>query len=231
MRIVFAVLLAFVLGNCWAGASFDGAPLEGQVLETIDAGAYTYLRLKTSDGEIWAAVVKAPIRKGAQVTIDNPMLMEHFESKTLKRSFDRIVFGTLSGTGSETSAVEGYMSAHSDAARPAAAVPVEKVARATGIDARTVAEVFAQKGQLNGKTVVLRGQVVKYSANIMGRNWLHLRDGTGSAADASNDLLVTTKEIATVGDVLVVQGLVRTDADFGAGYAYPVIVEDATLKK
>ena len=230
MKMLFAVLLAFVLGNSWAAESFDGAPLKGEVLETVDAGAYTYLRLKTSDGEIWAAVVQAPIRKGAQVTIQDPMLMEQFESKSLHRTFDRIVFGSLADTGVAASPAAEYMSAHAGAAGTVDA-PVEKLDRAAGPDARTVAEVFAQKGQLKGKNVMVRGKVVKFSASIMDRNWLHLRDGSGSAADASNDLLVTTKQVATVGDVLVVQGVVRTDVDYGAGYAYPVIVEDATLKQ
>jgi hypothetical protein len=72
--------------------------------------------------------------------------------------------------------------------------------------------------------------VVKYNAGIMGKNWLHLRDGTGSDADSSNDILVTTSQTAKVSDVVTVKGIVRTDKDFGAGYVYKVLIEDATLQ-
>jgi hypothetical protein len=72
--------------------------------------------------------------------------------------------------------------------------------------------------------------VVKYNPEIMGKNWIHLRDGSGSAADNTNDILVTSGVQVKVGDVVTVKGTVRTDKDFGAGYAYKVIIEDAVLQ-
>lgn len=108
---------------------------------------------------------------------------------------------------------------------------VEKVAKAQGAEGRTVAEVWAQKAQLKDKNVAIRGQVVKYSANIMGKNWLHVRDGSGAADKNNHDLTITTMDETKVGDVVTVKGLVRVDKDFGAGYAYPVIVEDAKIAK
>ena len=78
--------------------------------------------------------------------------------------------------------------------------------------------------------MTIRAKVVKYNAGIMGKNWLHLRDGSGKA-DKDNDLTVTSNDVAKVGDVVVIKGAVRTDKDFGAGYAYPVIVEDAKIAK
>ena len=76
----------------------------------------------------------------------------------------------------------------------------------------------------------MRGKVVKYNPQILGRNWVHLRDGTGSALDNTNDLLVTTADEAGIGDVVTARGVVRTDMDFGAGYAYKVLIEEATLE-
>jgi hypothetical protein len=93
-----------------------------------------------------------------------------------------------------------------------------------------VAEIVSKGGELKDKPVLVRGKVVKYNPGIMGRNWVHLRDGSGSAADGSHDVLVTTKDQAQVGDVVSVQGLVRVNKDFGAGYAYKVMIEEATLK-
>ncbi len=105
-----------------------------------------------------------------------------------------------------------------------------KVPKATGKDARTVAELFAQRAALKGKTVVLRGKVVKYNPGIMGKNWLHLRDGTG-AAGKDNDVTVTTQDPAAKGDVVTVRGTVAVDQDIGMGTPYPVIIQDAKVTK
>jgi tRNA U54 and U55 pseudouridine synthase Pus10 len=122
------------------------------------------------------------------------------------------------------------MPGHPNVANTALDGPVEKVAKAAGPDARTVAEVYAQRAQLKGKPVVVQGKVVKVSNNIMGKNWVHLRDGSGSESDGTNDLLVTTKNAAQTGVVVTVRGVVHTDVDLGMGYTYKALVEDATLK-
>jgi len=108
---------------------------------------------------------------------------------------------------------------------------VAKVAKATGADAKTVAEVFAGKAALKDKPVTVRGQVVKVSAGILGKNWLHVQDGSGNAKDGTHDLIVTTKDTAAVGDVVSAKGTVRTDVNIGSGYAYAVLVEDAALRR
>ncbi|MBI4998489.1 MAG: hypothetical protein HZC22_16660 [Rhodocyclales bacterium] len=105
-----------------------------------------------------------------------------------------------------------------------------KVAKAVGANARTVEEIITQRAKLKDKPVLVRGQVVKFNPQIMGKNWVHLRDGSGNAADGSNDILITTMAAAKVGDVVTVQGIVRADRDFGAGYSYQVLIEDATIK-
>jgi hypothetical protein len=94
-----------------------------------------------------------------------------------------------------------------------------------------VAEVIGKRTELKDKPVLLRGKVVKVTSAVMGKNWLHLRDGSGSAKDNTNDILVTTKEETSVGAIVVARGVVRTDVDLGSGYAYKVLIEDATLQK
>ena len=106
-----------------------------------------------------------------------------------------------------------------------------KVAKASGPDGHTVAEVHAQRAALNEKTVTIHAQVVKFNAGIMGRNWVHLRDGSGSQDKGDNDITVTTQDSVAVGDVVTAKGTVRVDKDFGAGYAYPVIIEEAHVSK
>ena len=204
-----------------------GAALKGEVLEVLNVDSYTYLRLKTKEGEAWAAVPTAAVKKGAQVTIGNAMPMQNFESKTLKRKFDKIVFGTIADPNAKPAAAL----AAPHGATPAAAAPVAKVAKASGPDARTVAEVVKGKAALKDKPVLLRAQVVKVNNGIMGKNWVHLQDGSGSAADGSNDILVTTMDTAAVGDIVNAKGTVRTDVNLGSGYAYAVLIEGAALRK
>jgi hypothetical protein len=223
----------------------------GTVEETIDASDYTYMRLKTAGGEIWAAVTKTTVRKGERVAVVNAMSMDGFESKTLNRKFDHIVFGSLGdekaaaapGAGAPPAPVSAHGSAPDASQRfqmgaqhaavaggPADALDV-KVPKAEGKDARTVAQVFAERLALKDKIVAVRGKVVKSNSGIMGRNWLHIRDGSGAREKKDDDLTVTTADGAAVGDVVVVRGVAHVDRDFGAGYAYPVVLEDAKITR
>jgi hypothetical protein len=89
----------------------------------------------------------------------------------------------------------------------------------------------AGRAALKDKTVTIRGQVVKVNSGILGKNWVHLQDGSGSAASGTNDILVTTTDTAAVGDVINASGTVRTDVNVGPGYAYAVLVDDAKIRK
>jgi hypothetical protein len=214
-------------------APAPSASLKGEVLEVKDVESYTYLRLKTKDGETWAAVGKTPVKKGAEVTIENAMVMKNFESKSLNKKFDKIIFGTL-GTGAApvaAGAAGGDLAALHSGVAKVADVGEIKVAKASGPDARTVAEIVTKKAELKDKTILVRGKVVKFTPEVMGKNWIHLRDGSGSAADNTNDVLITTKDQAKVGDVVLAKGVVHTDRDLGSGYSYKVLVEEATLQK
>jgi hypothetical protein len=240
MRLFLAILAAVALGFGPLTAHAvpaSSASVKGEVLEVKDVDAYTYLRLKTADGETWAAVNKASVKKGSQVTIENATLMTNFESKTLKKTFDKIVFGTLAaGTGTAAQAPSappagGNMGAMHAGMAKSVDVGEVKVPKATGADARTVAEIVGGGAKLKDKTVVVRGKVVKFTPGVMGKNWVHVRDGSGSAADSTNDLVVTTQDETKVGDVVVAKGVVRTDVDLGSGYTYKVLVEEAKLGK
>ncbi len=105
-----------------------------------------------------------------------------------------------------------------------------KVPKATGKDARTIAELFSQRQALDHKTVTVRGKVVKYTPGVMGKNWIHLRDGSGTAGK-DNDVTVTTQDPAAKGDVVVVKGTVALDQNIGMGTPYPIIIQDAKVTK
>ena len=231
------VLLVFVMmlcvGSAWTAdtpAPAPAASIKGKVLEALDAGSFVYLRLQTKDGETWAAIAKAPVKKGAEVTIENMTIMTNFESKALNRRFDQIVFGTIAMSGTGAAAGGDMAAMHAGVAKTADVGDV-KVAKASGPDARTVAEIVARKADLKDKTVVVRGKVVKFTGGVLGKNWIHLRDGSGSATDGTNDVLVTTTDEAKIGDVVLVKGVVHLDRDFGSGYSYQVLIEEASVKK
>jgi hypothetical protein len=119
---------------------------------------------------------------------------------------------------------------HSGFAKPADVGDV-KVPKATGADAKTVSEIVGNRTALKDKNVVVRGKVVKFTPAVMGKNWVHLQDGSGSAKDQTNDVLVTTQGETKVGDVVIAKGVVKTDVDLGSGYSYKVLVENATLAR
>jgi hypothetical protein len=203
--------------------------LTGPVLEQLAAPPYVYLRIRTSQGEVWAAVPAATVETGSVVTVSGAMLMTNFESASLKRTFDRVYFGTLGHEGSTMAGSGG--DPHAGVGRQPAPVDVGTVEKASGPDARTVAEIWEQKAALEGKAVTLRGVVVKANNGVMGKNWLHLQDGSGDAALATNDMTVTSMDQAATGATITIKGTVRTGKDFGAGYVYQVLVEDARIVK
>ena len=217
MRSALILTLALLLSGCTQAAEKN--QLTGTVLETLDVPSYTYVHLETADGEkLWAAIPQTRLELGTQVVIGHPTAMNQFESKTLGRTFDEIYFGTLEG----------------DRPIPAAkskadTAPIE-VAKAEGANGRTVAGIYAGGGDLSGKTVTLRGRVVKYNSGIMGRNWIHLQDGSGDAGAGTNDILVTSSDTTTVGEIILIEGTVATNKDFGSGYSYAIIVEEARVK-
>ncbi|HZV83307.1 MAG TPA: DNA-binding protein, partial [Geobacteraceae bacterium] len=182
-------------------------PHVGKVLRTINSGGYTYVELKKKGGEkIWLAVTAAEIPVGSQQTFNPGMAMTNFESKTLKRSFDKIYFTELvpSGkAGKDKKEVVGKSPGSKGTVSPDVKVKVKK---ASGKNAYTISELYKNSAKLNKKKVVVRGKVVKVSSNIMGKNWVHLRDGSGSHASGDFNLVVTSSSIPAEGEVVLVNG-------------------------
>ena len=202
-----------------------GSTISGTVLEQIPVSPYVYLRVETANGALWTAVMEAPFTMCAPVTIYNALPMEQFESTTLKRTFDRLYFGSL----------EPVASAAHGASAPTAATPLAVDARigtvepASGDNARTISALWLQMDNLVGTAVSVRGVVVKYNAGVMGKNWIHLQDASGDPSIGTHDLTVTSLDAATIGDTVTVTGVLRTKVDVGAGYTYPLLLEDARV--
>lgn len=199
--------------------------LTGTVLETIDAETYTYIRLNTAAGEKWAAVTKTKLAKGAKARIYGSVYMQNFKSKVLKRTFDSILFGSLEAP---SAMAHGMSSGHGAKATVPDLGPIN-IDKAAGPDARTVAELYAQRMTLKGKEIVIQAKIVKVTPEVMGLNWAHLRDGTGDAKVGDNDLTVTTHETLVVGKIVTLRGKITLDKDLGGRYKFPVLLESATI--
>jgi hypothetical protein len=204
----------------------------GNVVETMNSGGYSYICLDQKGKKIWFAVPQMAVTKGQVMTFDSGMEMKNFTSKTLNRTFDSIYFSTGPITAQPEIASKAAAANH-DTIKAASSASDKKVRvkKAAGKNAYTVAEVFAKKDSLNEKPAVIRGKVVKVSTGIMGKNWIHLQDGTGEATKGTNDLIATSQDNPMVGDIVTVKGTVFKDKDFGAGYKYSVIMEQAKVQR
>jgi hypothetical protein len=204
-----------------------GSSTTGKVVETMNSGRYTYVQIDTGDKKIWAAAPQFRVKLGDAVIVPNGMAMVNYHSQTLDRTFDRVYFVPSVTVMGATRASGGVPEERPRESREDEAVEVDfsEIKKAEG--GKTVAELFKNKASLVGEKVACRGKVVRFTAGVMGKNWIHLRDGTGVAG--ANDLTVTTDAIAGVGDTVLVRGTVVADRDFGFGYRYSLIIEDAEV--
>lgn len=206
----------------------------GKVVETMNSGGYTYVLVDDGSKQVWAAAPKFTVAVGDLVKVPFGSPMADFHSKTLDRTFELVhfvpsveVFGDAAAA--DVAAAHGITSSRHPEAANVAPTDVDVSGIEKADDGYTVAELFAGKGDLEGKEVSVRGKVVKYNGDILGRNWLHIRDGTGAAG--TNDLTITTDAEAAVGDTVLVRGTLGTDKKFGSGYEYAVIIEGAAVTK
>jgi hypothetical protein len=220
-------------------ASAPALESTGIVQSSQDVSNYTYLEIKGKDTVYWAAVPKTVINKGDTVELVSPTLMQNFEAKTLGRKFDKIIFAggvIVNGktpdvaTPADQKASEvpqkqkdqvADVSMHMQADKAIDASDVKKAD--TGV---TIADILAKSAAYTDKKVVLRGKVVKFLPEIMKKNWLHLKD----ASVKDKDIVATTQENFKVGDVVVVEGTVKTNQDFGFGYKYDVLLDEVKKK-
>jgi len=208
----------------------DASAISGKVVQTMNSGGYTYAEVENKGKKIWVAVSETKIKKGETVAFKPGTVMENFESKTLKRKFDRIVFSEGLSTPQATGGDVKPTGSKDKAVATKEKIKVDKPAVA---NAYTVEELYKKKATLNNKTVTVKGKVVKVSTGIMKRNWVHIQDGTGDAAKGTHNLVVTStaQNIPAKGDIVTATGTLIKDKDFGSGYKYDAIVENATFSK
>jgi hypothetical protein len=243
------LMLAMLGGTSWAASAADKKPapaaaaqsgvFSGKVVETMNSGGYTYVEVDTGSAKLWAAAPQFAVKVGDKIAVADGMPMMKYQSKTLNRTFDVVYFSgnvTVNGAPSvapAAPAMAGGASGELPKGHPAipnAAAPagpdLKNIKRADG--GQTVTEVLTGKAKFAGKQIAVRGRVVKYNGGILGKNWIHVRDGSGT--EGNNDLTVTTDAVVKVGDLVLVSGKLVADRDFGSGYKYALILENAQVK-
>jgi len=191
--------------------------------EVIQTSNYTYIRISEDGRESWIAITKQDVKEGNSYYFEPGIEMNNFVSKELKRTFPSILF--VDKFSDKPIIAKITMADSAKGKQAAVAKEGIKVEPAKG--GITIVELYTNKEKYAGKTIKISGEVVKYSADIMKTNWVHIQDGTRSGE--SFDLTVTTNDVTKVGDVITFEGTVSLKKDFGAGYYYEVIVENAKM--
>ncbi len=194
-----------------------------KVEDFINVPNYTYLQVTENGNEYWIAAPQTKVEKGETIYYSNGMEMKNFHSNTLNRTFDVIYFvqniSTEPGQGQKQTLSNVHQQANNSARENISVEPLK--------GGKTIAQIFNDKQSLAGKTVKIRGKVTKYNPDIMGRNWIHIQDGT--EAGSNFDILITSKDETALGKTIVAEGMVAVNKDFGAGYSYPVMIENAKI--
>ena len=202
------------------------------VTEVLQTSNYTYLHGKENDSEKWLAVPTMEANIGGTYSYSGGLPMTQFTSKELKRTFDVVYFlGGVTEEGANKSDSIGAASHHGDGPVYKRTV-TQEVKKEIKIDIPkdciTIADLFSKKESYEGKTVKIKGQVTKFNAQIMYKNWIHLQDGTDY--NGKFDLIITTAKEVKVGDTVTLEGIISLNKDFGYGYNFDIMMENAVLK-
>ena len=237
MKLFLSFLLLFViLTSCDSSKKSDetNQPTTHKVIaqEVLHVNQYSYIRVLEDGEESWIAAPTTPVTIGNTYYYGKTMEMKNFESKDLGKTFETIYFVERISENAEEATVPLTENPHPQNTNMEATKPtIEKkdVTVETATNGISLAELFKNREKYNNKVVTLKGEVTKYNPAIMGVNWFHMQDGTDFNGEF--DLTVTTAAELKIGDVVTIQGKVALNKDFGAGYVYSIIVENATLVK
>lgn len=237
--VIIAILVAFtgcVKKNKVPTAQTLANPAmhEVKVEEVLQTSNYTYLKVSENNAEFWIAVGLQEAAPGEVYYYDQALEMNNFNSKELDRVFETVYF--VQGMSKEPIAADhnhDHGTAHGDGEvmKPVqpTLTPKEGITVAPAQDGLSIAKLYADRSQFEGKKIKMSGQVVKVNEGVMEKNWIHIQDGT--TEDGNFDLTVTTLDEVKVDDVVTFEGTITLKKDFGYGYFYELIMEDAKLVK
>ena len=207
------IALSLILGLSLYASSVHQA----KVQETMSSGGYTYMKVKDGNDIYWIAMTQRSVKPGDTIKFNEQGWMQNFHSKTLNRTFDKILFA-------------GEVTSQTQAQKIQNIKPNIMTSKYKTKGTLTISELFKNRDAYVGKTITVRAKVTKVSTQIMKLNWIHLEDG--SRFMNMDDLVFTSTQAAPkVGDVVYATGTVVKDKDFGYGYFYPLIIQKATFRK
>ena len=183
--------------------------------------AYTYLLVKGKGPEYWVAAPSMKAQPGEKYKYQGGMLMEDFYSKDLDRTFEKVIFLEALFSEEATAPQAQELTPGSQTVIEKSGVAIEKVEGVV-----TISAIYEDPESYEGKTIQVRGEVIKFNPEIMNKNWVHLQDGT--EFDGKFDLTLTSDENFEVGSVVTVEGVLALNLDFGYGYSYEVLLENTT---
>ena len=193
--------------------------------EILQTTKYTYLHVMEDTNLHWLAVPTVVFSVGDTLYYQGGLLMPDFKSKELDRTIGNVLFLELVSKNPEgTKKTQKTAPEHSGKPKQSK-LDISLDPAPGGI---TIAELFRNRDQYSGKVLRIRAQVVRFKSGILGKNWIHLQDGTSDGDKF--DLTATTNATVTVGDVITIEGKVTLNKDYGSGYFFEVIMEDASLK-
>ncbi len=206
----------------------------GTVISTQTAGKYTYIKLDEQGKEVWLATLPLNVSVGDKIEYMGGDVMKDFHSKGLDKTFDSIRFVIRIRVLNENSLKDKKVISDDEYHKsiPGKKQTVSKPKSSEilkAADGKTINEIISERDELKDKEVTLRAKVMKVSKNILGKDWVTLQDGTGVSPE--DRLIATTTEAVNTGDVLSVKGTVITDVNFGTGYSYKVMIENAKFTK
>ena len=194
------------------------------VEEVIQSSSYTYLKVTDGDKSYWIATAKGEFKPGMTLYYDSGLEMSNFESKDLSRTFESILFvDQISDKPIAAAEMQDVMDAHAQNR----SMVKEEISVTPAEGGITIGHLYAERESFKDQTVNISGMVIKFNPGIMGRNWVHIQDG--SESDGKFDLTVTTNENVKIGDTVTFSGVIALNKDFGAGYTYEVIMENARI--
>jgi hypothetical protein len=233
MKLSFIFIFSIILftsckdkNKIYISENSDPASHHVKVKEVLQTGNYSYLLVTEYNKDYWIAVSKMDPKINSDLYYKDAVEMIDFKSKELNRVFDKILFiDYVSNTP-----ILATSSLPNDSNHKGAKVQELKddihVERAPG--GITIAELYKNANDFANKKIVIQGQVVKINNDIMDLNWVHLKDGTSN--EGKSDLTFTTKNEVKIGDIVIFEGTVSLNKDYGSGYVYPLIVENSILK-
>lgn len=190
-------------------------------LETIPASRYIYIRVKEGNEEFWIATLNQEIKVGQKYHFHGGLLKTNFHSKEHNRTFEKmyLVSNLVSADHATQPTTINIPGEHAGLPPPTKNINIEGSTK--------IKEIVTHPQKFEGKKVQVSGKCVKLNANIMGRNWMHLQDGSKN----DYDFVVTSNQMIPEGGVVTMVGTIHLKKDFGAGYYYEIIMEDAAIVK